>query len=595
MSGLSFGLQLQRGSKLRERFVLFFVMLAVVPLLAFGGVALYLIDLSHRQDVSKLELQLIDQKSEEIEKFFTDTIGILELRVGFTQKAEIESSQQEFILTGLLEENRAFEEVSFINLNGLETAKKSRTEDAPSLFDVSRLPKFFKTERGQKFIGDVYYTLSGPMLTLASPVRNRSNEIIQILAAEVNLSQIVRSVEKSYLGITGYLVVVDGRGQLIAHRGRGVSTGADLSGIEGVRSVLGGESFNGLGEKDRYVSFFSSVPVVGSAKKIAGIGWAVLAEWPLNDADLIIQGVRNQVLLLAVSSIIAVFILALIFAKRLVAPIRALEQGAAEIEKGNFEKQVIVRTGDELEDLGSAFNRMAKGLKKLKELQEEFLFIAAHDLKSPVVVIKGYLDMILGGEAGIISDKAREFLGEAGRANKRIIQLVEDLLMVARSESGKISVEVRPFDIAQSIAESIEELKPLADAKFIRIDHEPLPQRERVMADQDRVKEVMANLISNAIKYSPEKSSIKIFHQVKNDRLITHVGDNGYGIPKEYHGKVFEKFFHAAPKEEKEGVESTGLGLFIVKQLVEKMNGRVWFESEEGKGSVFSFSLRLYS
>ena len=110
-------------SKLQSKFTLFFVMLGTVPVLVLGGLALYLVDLSHKRDVSNLELQLIDQKQEEIRKFFADTLGIIDLRVAFSQKSEIDPIQQDFLLKGFLQENRAFEEVSFIGLDGKETAR----------------------------------------------------------------------------------------------------------------------------------------------------------------------------------------------------------------------------------------------------------------------------------------------------------------------------------------------------------------------------------------------------------------------------------------------------------------------------------------
>jgi signal transduction histidine kinase len=581
------------NSKLQNRLILFVILLSTIPILTLGAVSLLLIDSSHRQDVSQLELQLIDQKIEEIKKFFVDTLGILEIRVVFTQKSEIELSQQEFILEALLEENSAFEEVSFASLTGIETAKKSRSGEKGTLLDISSLDKFKRTSRSERFVGDVYYTLSGPMVTLAAPVFNRNEEIIQILSAEISLAQLIRSMEGSVLGATGYVVLLDRTGAVIAHGSNAdIKPGINIGSMVRVADILDGATYNSLGEKDRYRSFFNGQDVVGAGKKLPVIGWAVLTEWPLSDANALIDDIRNQVVIFTLFSMVAVMLLASFFAGRLISPIKKLEQGATEIERGNFEKQVIIKPGDELEDLGSAFNKMAKGLKRLKELREEFLFVAAHDLKSPVTVIRGYIDMVLKGEAGEISEKTRDHLVQADKANKRLVRLVEDLLKVARSDAGKIYIDISPIDISEPVKYAIEELEPLASKKSIEIVYDASFSASQVLANSDRIKEVMENFVSNAIKYTPKGGVIRVYHEERGEELVTNVEDSGYGIPKKYHDKVFGKFFRAPSKNVRE-IEGTGLGLFIVKQLIEKMNGKVWFKSKEGKGSTFSFSLPI--
>ncbi len=586
-------LKLIVGSRLRNRFALFAILLSVAPVLALGAISLLLINLSHRQDVSQLELQMIDQKIEEIEKFFADTTGILEIRVGFEQKSEIELSQQEFLLEGLLQENKAFEEVSLINLAGIETAKQIRFKKEADLLDLSQLEKFKQTVMGKNFIGNVYYTLSGPMITLAAPVRNRNNDIIQVASAEVNLSGITRLVEKARLGTVGYAVLVDRDGSVVAHGSNAkIIPGTDLARLSRVSAVLGGATLDALGEKDRYKSFFGKIDVVGAAKKVSSVGWAVLVEWPLNDADALMKDIRSEVAVLVLFSILTVLVFAPFFAGRLIQPIRILEQGAAEIAQGNFENEVVVKTGDELEDLGFAFNKMSKGLKRLKELREEFVFIAAHDLSAPVTGIKGYISMLFEKEAEGLSPKARDYLTQVRWGVDRLAQLAQDLLVVARSEAGKISIKVLPIGIADIIKAGIAEVEPQARAKQISLEYITAKSAAKVLADGERIKEVVVNLLTNAVKYTQEKGGIKIFHEVDGENLITHVQDNGIGIPTAAQKEIFQKFYRA-PSHKAQGVEGTGLGLFIVKQLVEKMGGKVWFESEEGKGSTFSFSLRL--
>ena len=582
-------------SKLQSKFTLFFVMLGTVPVLVLGGLALYLVDLSHKRDVSNLELQLIDQKQEEIRKFFADTLGIIDLRVAFNQKSEIDPIQQDFLLKGFLQENRAFEEVSFIGLDGKETARVSRDGSKDTLQDVSHLPYFLAARGGKNYISPVHATLRGPMVTIASAVRNRNDDIIQVISAEVNLLSLVRLIETAHLGSSGYLILLDQQGSLILPRGLdNPDKTVAIARSSRVSRVLNGEILDGLDPHDRYQSMITRVAVIGAGKKISPVGWAILSEWPIDDADAVIRDVRNEVMTFTLLSILAVLLLIPLFVVRLLKPIRELEQGAAEIEKGNFEKQIAIVTHDELQDLGEAFNRMTKGLKRLQELRDEFVFIAAHELRSPVTVVRGYLSM-LEEETSKLTEAGKGYMKNIKAANDRLAQLVTDLLEVARSEAGRIVIEVASIDMRESISAALEEIQPLAREKSIVIIYDILDTQKQlphILADSSRIKEIIINIVGNAIKYSPEKASVTITHEIKDKHLITHIKDTGYGISQEAQQKLFEKFYRVRTKETV-NIPGTGLGLFIIKELIGKMNGTLWFVSEEHKGSTFSFSFPL--
>ncbi|MDP3710592.1 MAG: sensor histidine kinase [bacterium] len=581
------------GSRLQLKFVLVFIILAAVPVFILGITAIYLIDLSHRRDVSGLEMSLIDQEVGQIKKFLADTLGIIELRVGFTQKSEIELSQQQFLLGGLLEENRAFEEVSFISLEGLETAKIIRGGGEVELQNVSQLPKFKTAKDGKNFIGEIGHTLVGPILTLAAPVVNRNGDIIQILSAEVNLRQIVTFTETQKLGLSGYLILTDNHGVMIAPRriGRGRS-GNDLSAWSRVKQILEGKILNALNVRDRYESFFNFQPVIGAGRRVPEIDWAVLAEWPVQDADSVVQDIRNQVTNITLFGVLAVFLLAPFFASRLLKPIRLLKEGAEAVENGKWDTKVEIATDDELQELGEAFNKMTVGLKRLQELKNEFVFIAAHELRTPVTAIKGYLSMIREGSAGELNDKTKEYLEPVWQSNERLGKLVDDILEIARSEAGKLKVEVKPENIVDIIQAALLQIKPVADKKKISLQYSPQTDLPRVLTDTGKLTEIVLNLISNAIKYNHDGGWIKIYYKVEPQFVMTHIEDNGFGMSVEDQKHVFEKFFRAESGATKT-VQGTGLGLFITHELVEKMGGKISFKSTEGQGTTFSFGLPI--
>jgi signal transduction histidine kinase len=580
-------------SLLRDKFTVSFILFSSIPLLLLGVTTIYALDLSHRRDVSNLELQLIAEKSQEVANFLEETTGLLELWVGFTQRSEIERAQQFFLLKGILEENEAFEEVSFIGLDGKETAVLLRNGEERKPLDASLLEKFRIASEGKLYAGEAVSTLTGPLITFASPVRNRNGEVIQVLSAKVNLLKLTRSIANAKIGFSGYLILLDGSGSLIASGINSAPSAAfALAHSLRVKRILKGEILSGLDERDRYLSVLADQPVVGAGKKIPGIEWILLAEWPIHDADAIINDIKFEIVRLTVITILVMILIAGFFANRLVLPIRQLEAGARAIEQGNFDARVKIRTKDELEELGASFNTMAQGLKRLEELRNEFVFIAAHELRSPVTAVKGFLSFIFEGSAGAIPPRMRHYLEVMSEANDRLVRLVSDLLVIARSEAGRLMVDLSACDIAETIRAALVEVEPLAREKHLTRVYEPFPGLPLVSADPLRVKEVLINLISNAIKYNRDGGRVRIFHEVSPGEVWTSVEDTGIGFGDEERKHVFEKFFRSERPEVKKQT-GTGLGLFIVKEIVEKMGGKIELFSREGEGSTFRFSLAI--
>ncbi|MDX1607928.1 MAG: sensor histidine kinase [Candidatus Spechtbacterales bacterium] len=589
--------KLLKGSALFKRFLILFIVLATVPVLVMGGVSVYLVDLAHRQDVSQLELQLIDQKIEEIDKFFIDTAGTLELTVDILGE-QIPYDQQQFILSSILASNSAFHELGFLALNGRVNSKRSYEQGELSpVGNFLDEAVFMVPASGKKYIGEVHYSNSEPMVTLAAPVRKRDQQtnapgdIIHILYAETSLEELVTSMENAGVGTGGYVVLADSSAKLIA-RGdtQDYEAGIDISSTGRVQEVLDGASFNALDDGDRYTSSFSGVPVVGAAKQVPVTGWALLVEWPLSDANAILSDVRGKVVQFSVFALLAVILLAPLFAARLINPINKLEEAARAIEKGKLDTRVDIKTGDELEGLGETFNKMVEGLKRLQELKDEFVFVAAHELRTPVTAIKGYLSLILEGSAGKISDQAEKFLNQTKKANDSLNQLVNDLLEIARSDAGRLEVETAPVNIGEPAKSTVEQLQPLADEKNITLSYNTDIKAPSVIADEKRIKEILVNLAGNAIKYTQEGGRVELFHEVKDGMVATHVKDNGFGISEEDQKELFSKFYRVKTDKTK-NIQGTGLGLFIVKQLVEKMGGKIWVNSKEGEGSDFAFTL----
>src|SRR3989344_8890030 len=229
----------------------------------------------------------------------------------------------------------------------------------------------------------------------------------------------------------------------------------------------------------------------------------------------------------------------------------------------------------------------------IKSIQSDFVTIASHQLRTPLSAIKWYAEILLSGRQGALNKKQTDHLQEIYRSNERAINLVNDLLDVSRIQEGQIHLEVRPIRIEKVIEEVVDNYNTLIKSSKVNVDFQivngPLPEVE---ADQDKIKRVVMNLLSNAIKYTPAGGRIQMILEKSKHYITVSVVDSGVGIPKEDESKIFEKFFRSQ-NVIKLAPDGTGLGLYIAKSLVEAMGGKIGFDSEEGKGTTFHFTIPL--
>lgn len=252
-----------------------------------------------------------------------------------------------------------------------------------------------------------------------------------------------------------------------------------------------------------------------------------------------------------------------------------------------LEKKVAERT----EELKETQLRSLRKAKELLHLKDEFVFIATHDLGTPVTAIQGYTHLLSKGKETFSKD-AKENIDALTEASERLKQLTDDLLQVARSDSGVIKISPSEVNLYDSITAAITQLQPQARTRSISFAFKPISKKVMVLADPEKVAEVMENLLSNAVKYNKEKGTITVTLTKKAGKAEVSVIDTGIGIPTAKQRQVFQKFFRAQ-QNGAESVPGTGLGLFLVKVLLKKMNGNITFSSVENQGSTFTFTLPL--
>ena len=281
------------------------------------------------------------------------------------------------------------------------------------------------------------------------------------------------------------------------------------------------------------------------------------------------------------------FILVFILTRRMVRPLAEMRQAAARIASGDFSKRITIHGEDEISELSRSFNSMVDALENLENTRRDFLSNISHELRTPLTTIKGFIDGILDGV--IPAEKQNAYLSIVRDEVRRMEKLVNDIMDLARFQTGETKLNITVFDINEKIRRCVVSLQQLIVGKNLNVMADFETEKLYVRADPDAIQRVILNLLHNAVKFTPEGGRITVRTYVKN-KVYVEVEDNGPGIPREELPHIFDRFYKT---DKSRGLDKTGvgLGLAIVKNIMLSHNEDVRVESEEGKGSKFTFTL----
>jgi len=232
-------------------------------------------------------------------------------------------------------------------------------------------------------------------------------------------------------------------------------------------------------------------------------------------------------------------------------------------------------------------------IKEMERVKSEFVSVTSHQLRTPLTGIKWFSELLLKGKAGTLKPEQKDYIQQVSDSNDRMIKLVDDLLDVSHiDEMGKFKIILAKEDFSSIINETVDRQKNIAKEKGIKIKLSPKCKLKMFLSvDREKIEQALQNILSNAIKYSPEGGIISVDCNKKDGKLVCSFADKGIGIPTYQQPRVFERFFRA------DNVitvgSGTGLGLYIAKFIVESHDGKIWFESKENKGTTFYISLPI--
>ena len=329
-------------------------------------------------------------------------------------------------------------------------------------------------------------------------------------------------------------------------------------------------------------------------KNLLGSIDVMLDNW---NADRLERRSNNQIITEIVIIIdIIIFGIVLVTIRRSLNPLERITGALARVREGMYDEKIDYSGKDEIGELASSFNTMTDTIKAKEEearktdiAKDEFLAMITHELKTPLVPIRGYTDILLSGHLGELSDKQKERVQIIKSSASSLLQLISDLLDVQKLELGQLKIEKENVDIYDTITKSIQTLQPQIEEQHVNVVNDAM--HATILHDPDRIGQVLTNLIKNSLKaIQPGIGKIRVYSEQTPEEIRIMVSDNGIGVPHDKQSKLFTKFYQvdASMTREKGG---SGLGLSICKGIVEIHGGKINMQSAPNSGTIVSFSL----
>jgi signal transduction histidine kinase len=603
-------------NSLTAKYVAVFSLLVAVPAI---GISAYLLDSAYNDNKSAL---IREQQAEakalagRIDQTLVDVADRLgSIHGQGRSRAQIEEALRSLLLSSLAPI------VAFYANSRAETV----VETGPGAGDTRRAVEAGSLSRAElaEAINDIFVSdvldipdLQGlgseptPGFTVATGENSGDGAIGEVLYG----SAMVDLFDEAQLG-HGYAYAVGKEGQPLHYPPPLVPTSAltgsgeishlpDTLNLPQVEQALRSNSLIGsaTGENLRHRKVLSAWAVVPSA------GWKVFVEQPESAAFAPLSSKIWKTALLIAAFVLAAVALSILLARRLVRPIKRLQVAAEAIGAGAYDERIELDRKDELGALAAAFNQMAERVQELitglerrvaertqalevaSKHKSEFLANMSHELRTPLNAIVGFSQVLKQKLFGEVNDKQDEYLDDILSSADHLLALINDILDLSKVEAGQVELEKGLFSLREALERGVVMVRERASKNGVQLELTLDPAVDLVEGDERRIRQVVFNLLSNAVKFTPRGGQVDVSASRSDGEVLVAVRDTGPGIAGTDLERIFEEFQQARDTNG-ERPEGTGLGLALSRSLVELHGGRIWVESEPGKGSTFTFTL----
>ncbi len=438
-------------------------------------------------------------------------------------------------------------------------------------------------------IGTLLYGFLGEYLTKRNEedLSSVADKLIEIAAndkAEVSyLQRLNINVIASSTGT--FIIILDKNGETVLTSGENITVSVKQEYVQNVLSGNAEKFIGNLGGLFNTTMLTVAKPML-SDNNVTG---AVFVNLPIPE----IHQIRTDVIRIFLLCVCFVVIVALVFiyimSNRLTKPIKEINLAAKSIAGGDFARRVNIDAENEVGELGETFNKMADSIEQLENVRRSFVANVSHELRTPMTTITGFVEGIMDGT--IPPEKHKQYLSIVLDESKRLSRLVTDLLDISKMEQGKFTLEIREFDLNEMIRLNIIKLEKRISEKNIRLTVSFQAENQKVLADKDSIQRVLTNLLDNAIKFTPNEGFMDIRTGVANGKVFVSVQNSGMGIAKNELTHVFDRFYKT-DKSRSQDKTGAGLGLYIVKNILQSHGENIWAESEPGEYTRFNFTLK---
>jgi signal transduction histidine kinase len=309
------------------------------------------------------------------------------------------------------------------------------------------------------------------------------------------------------------------------------------------------------------------------------------------------SGVNEALAVAAVAALLAAVAVSVWMSRRVVAPVQTLTQASRRIADGHYDQRVgklggTPEAADELGQLAHAFDQMAERLEHTEQMRSQLIGDVSHELRTPLTVIKGTMEAL---QDGVLPATPATFM-QVEQEAERLQRLVNDLQELSRVEAGAYTLECYPLSVETLVQTAVRRLEQTFQAKQIVVTAQVAPDLPVVQGDQDRLLQVLLNLLSNAGQYTLAGGQVRVQVERRGGEVVLAVKDTGIGIAPEHIGQLFTRFYRVDKSRSRQAGGGSGIGLTIAKHLVEAHGGRLWAESPgTGQGSTFAFALPIHT